>query len=219
MDDSSNGSAYDLGGSLSASSGASGVRANATGDVPLVKSGTFETIHRYVQAEFGEDAFQELLTHLSPELAERLVQADLNGWYPEAELHEVIHAIHEHLAGGDDERFLTIARGLALAGISRFFRVVIGFASARFVLRKVPVLWTRLRRGPASLVSEVAEDGRVLVHYSDYEYCYDPVYRLLSIANCQALVVAATKEIPAAMVMRYDDTSMTLAFGPFTTAP
>ena len=84
--------------------------------------------------------------------------------------------------------------------------------SAGFVLRKVPVLWTRLRRGPAKLRAEVTNDGRVLIHYEDFRYCRDPLYRLLSIANCQALVLAATDRLPQAEVIDCTRTTMTLSF-------
>ena len=50
------------------------------------------------------------------------------------------------------------------------------------------------------------------VQCTGYSYCHDHVYRLLSIANCQAIVVAATKLVPRAEVLRHDRTSMTLAF-------
>ncbi|PRQ07555.1 hypothetical protein ENSA7_25450 [Enhygromyxa salina] len=178
----------------------------------LVKGLTFETARRHLTQQFGERAWQSLMDDLPRRTRSLFDEAQTSEWYPEAELRRFIHVLHAQLAEGDDERFAEIARALALAGISRFFRMVVGLASARFVLLKVPVVWKRLRQGPAKLHTEIADDARVLVHYENYRYCRDPIYRQLSIANCQALVVAATNTVPPAAVLRHDSRSMTLAF-------
>jgi hypothetical protein len=183
-------------------------------DIQLVKGATFDTAKRYFPAMVGDERWASVLAALPNETAALIDEADINEWYPESELRRLIYEIHGQLAAGDDEQFLAIARGLMLAGVSRFFRVLINFASAQFVLRKVPVVWARIRRGPAILTSEVEADGRVLIHYDDYIYSDDAVYRLLSIANCQALVVAATKQVPRAEVRCFDARSMTLEFWP-----
>lgn len=177
-----------------------------------VKGLTFLTARKHFIAQLGEEGFGELIDPLDDELCALFTEAELNGWYPESQLRTFIYRVHGHLANGDDERFMELARDLALAGISRFFRMLMNLASARFVLRKVPVVWTRLRRGPATLEAEVTDDGRVLVHYRDYCYSDDAVYRLLSVANCQALVVAATGKVPVSEVETFDANSMTLSF-------
>lgn len=192
--------------------GASTTEGLIISDVQLVKGLTFDTASRYFAAEFGQDRWDALLAKLPPEIAQLVREADINEWYPEAELRRLMRLVYTELADRRADRFMELARGLALAGISRFFRVLMNFASGRFVLRKVPVIWKRLRRGPATLTTEIAEDGRVLVHYDNYIYCHDAVYRLLSMANCQALVFAATKKIPKAEVVRHDRLTMTLAF-------
>ncbi len=181
-------------------------------DVQQVKGLTFDTAARYFNENFGAARWEALLAALPPDTAELIRTAQINEWYPESELRKLIHQIYQQIAERDAERFLEIVRGLALTGISRFFRVVINFASGRFVLRKLPVFWRRLRRGPATLTTEIDDAGRVLIHYDDFVYCHDPIYRLLSIGNCQALVVAATKQVPKAEILAHDRISMTLAF-------
>lgn len=181
-------------------------------DEQLVKGLTFQTARRHMQDVYGEDAWDLMMTALPRRTRALFEEAETTEWYPEAELRRFIHVIHEQLAAGDDERFREIARGLALAGISRFFRMLMGLTSGRFVLQKVPVVWKRLRTGPATITTSIAADGRVLVRYDNYRYCRDPIYRQLSIANCEALVVAATGEIPRATVVEHDRYSMTLAF-------
>jgi hypothetical protein len=178
----------------------------------LVKGLTFQTARRHLTERFGEQTWLALMDALPRRTRSLFDEAQTSEWYPEAELRRFIHVVHAQLAQGDDQRFGEIARELALAGISRFFRMMVGLASARFVLLKVPVVWKRLRQGPAQLHAEIADDGRVLIHYENYRYCRDPIYRQLSLANCQALVVAATNEVPIAVVLRHDSRSMTLAF-------
>jgi hypothetical protein len=127
-------------------------------------------------------------------------------------MRRVVHLMYQHLAQDDDERFLALMRGVALVGINRFFGMILTITTARFVLRNIPAFWRRVRRGPAVLHTEASDDGRVLVHYSDYRYCRDRIYRLVSVANCQAAAFAATKKLPQAEVAKWDRYSMTLAF-------
>lgn len=178
----------------------------------LVKGLTFQTARRHLTQQFGDEAWRSLMDELPRRTRKLFDDAQTSEWYPEAEMRRFMHRVHAQLAEGDDDRFGEIARDLAAAGISRFFRMMVGFASARYVLLKVPVVWKRLRQGPAQLRAEATDDGRVLIHYENYRYCRDPIYRQLSIANCQALVVAAVGKVPAAEVLRHDTRSMTLSF-------
>lgn len=200
----------------SASSGSMSAASSSADSVvdsdQLVKGLTFQTARRHLTARFGEPAWQALMSELPRRTRKLFDEALTTEWYPEAEMRRFMHVVHAQLAEGDDQRFGEIARDLAAAGISRFFRMLVGLASARFVLLKVPVVWKRLRQGPAQLHAEATDDGRVLIHYDNYRYCRDPIYRQLSIANCQALVVAAVNEVPVAEVLRHDSRSMTLAF-------
>lgn len=200
----------------SASGSFDGTSASGSGsivdDVQEVKGLTFVTARRHFVETLGEPAFEALIAKLPTRTRALFSDAKINEWYPEGELRRFIHLVHRELAEGDDARFLVIARELAGAGISSFFRMILGLTSGRFVLKKIPVLWRRLRRGPAELSVETAEDGRILIHYENFRYCRDPIYRLLSIANCQAAVVAATKKVPAAEVLEHAGSSMTLAF-------
>lgn len=181
-------------------------------DVQEVKGFAFETMRLHLTQEFGEPAWDALMDALPRRTRAVFDEAQLTQWYPETEMRRFIHVVYDQLAERDDERFKDITRGVALAGINRFFRMILSLASGRFVLRKIPVFWQRIRQGPAVLVTELAADGRVLIHYQGFRYCRDPIYRLLSIANCQAVAQAATGKIPAGEVIAAARDSMTLAF-------
>lgn len=181
-------------------------------DENQVKGFAFEVLRLHLLETFGLAQVTEAFDTLPRHTREILESPDIAEWYSESEMRRVIHLVYDQLAGRNDEKFLEIMRGNALAGINRFFRMVLGLASGRFVLRKIPTLWKRVRRGPATLRAEQLDDGTVLIHYENFRYCRDPIYRLVSIANCQAAAFAATKHMPKGKVVRHSSTSMTLGF-------
>lgn len=178
----------------------------------MVKGSTLHTAGRHFPTVLGQARWDAIVAKLPADTQRLLDSADFNEWYPEWQLRRVVHLLFEDAAEGDRERFLELVRGMTTAGISRFFRLLINFSSGAFALRKIPIMWDRFRQGPASVESEVTGDGRVLLHYTDYAYASDPVYRLLSVGNVQAIVYAATRKIPDWQVVCFDDDSMTLAF-------
>lgn len=194
------------------SSSSSSSSSSILGDDHQVKGLAFEVLRKHLAQTVGHERWDATISSLPRHTREILDAPDINEWYAESEMRRVIHAIHANLAHGDDEQFLQLMRGVAAAGVNRFFRMILGLASGRFVLRNIPTFWKRLRRGPASVRTEQLDDGRVLIHYEDFRYCRDPIYRLLSIANCQAAAFAATKKLPVASVERHGGTSMTLSF-------
>ena len=68
-----------------------------------------------------------------------------------------------------------------------------------------------MRDGPATLTTEVEED-RIRILYKDFLYCHDHIYRLLSLSNCQALVLAATGKVPISRVVTHTNSTMVLEF-------
>lgn len=197
---------------VSASSSGSFSDGSLVDDIHQVKGLALASIQTYVIETFGQPMWDALMDQLPPRTSGLFDDVDTSDWYPETEVRRVVHVLYQHLAEDDDERFMEIMRGIALVGINRFFGMILTISTARFVLRNIPSFWKRVRRGPAVLSTETTDDGRVLVHYSDYRYCRDRVYRLISLANCQAAAFAATKKLPQAEIAKWDRYSMTLAF-------
>ena len=194
--------------SFSSSSSGSG---SVVDDIQEVKGLTFGTIRSYLIETHGQAKWDALMDKLP--LRTHRLYADIQSteWYPETEMRRLVHAIAEHYVPDDEEAFLALFRGVAAAGISRFFRMILTLASGQFVLRNIPTFWRRLRRGPASLTAKQSGSA-VRIHYDDFRYCRDPLYRLLSIANCQAAALASCGKIPKASVEVWDRHSMTLLF-------
>lgn len=176
-----------------------------------VKSLTFVTLREFLPKHFGNEQLVLLRSQLSLATLELLDSAESGAWVPEARMHELMRALHTSVLGGDDEAFLEFARGLAAAGINRFMRIFLSLTSARFVLRKVPVVWGRLRRGAGEVTVE-SEDSRVVLSYRGFPFFGTRAYRLLSLANCQALVLTATGSLPRGEVLRWSPDSLVLSF-------
>ncbi len=178
---------------------------------PEVKTLTFTTLRSFLPEYFGDERYQAIRANLGVEARAQLDEAEPGGWAPEAQLHELMDYVYRDILRGEDAPYLEFARALAATGINRFMRIFLSLASQRFVLRKIPVVWDRLRRNAGRVTVDI--EGELLsVHYEGFPFFGDHVYRLLSLANCQALVLAATHRLPAGRVARWSSDSLTLEF-------
>lgn len=179
--------------------------------VHLCKGLAMHTIHTHFPATYGEEVFESLLSGLPQHTQDALRDPIITEWYPESNIGEFFRAVYDQLAERDDDRFLEIVRLNMMTGISRFFRVFLNFASARFVLKKLPVVFHRVRQSPAIITPELT-DEQVLLHYANFEFCGDRIYRMISLGNCQALAQAAIKRVPPSRVATWGPDSMTMVF-------
>ena len=179
--------------------------------IPEVKTLTFATLRTFGPQFFGSARFDRLRGQLQAEARAVLDTAEPGAWVAEATMLQVMSAIHRDLLRGDDDAFLDFARALAREGISRFMRIFLSLASARFVLRRVPVVWDRLRRNAGTVVTEV-EGDEVRIKYAGFPFFFEPCYRLLSLANCQALVQAAVDSIPKGRIESFGYDQLELSF-------
>ncbi len=178
---------------------------------PEVKSLTLAMLRTFLPEYLGPEAYASFRRLLAPDTVRLLDEVEPGGWVAEVHMQAVMGAIYGGALQGDDEAFMKLAHALALAGISRFMGIFLSLASQRFVLRKVPVVWKRLRRNAGEVVAEV-EGDLVRLHYEGFPYFGDKVYRLLSLANCQALAYAAVEHIPKGRVVTWTDDTLTLEF-------
>jgi hypothetical protein len=129
-----------------------------------------------------------------------LEDAIASEWYPEEALQAALQALRTELAGDNDPRFAAVVRDMVGSGIGRFFRLMLQLGSARFVLRKVPVLWDRVQRGPGSVTVDDRPD-RAVLHYRSFPYFSDPNYPLMTGASLQAMVEASIGRLPDVNVL------------------
>lgn len=183
-------------------------------DTQQVKGLVFETIRLYVPERYGRDKWQRILYLLPQRTVNVLEQAEISEWYPESELRRFLHVAFELLTDDDEQKFAELVRSVAHVAIKRFFKMIPSLASGHFVLRNVPTFYKRIRRGTATVHVEKLPDGEVQVHYQDFRYCRDRLYRIMALASCQAAAEAATGKIPEGKIQAWDRSSMVLSFMP-----
>ncbi|MBL4684603.1 MAG: hypothetical protein JKY37_08455 [Nannocystaceae bacterium] len=176
-----------------------------------VKTLTFTTLRGFLLEHFDAEANRRIRGELDLQTRTLLDEAEPGAWALELQMQALMRAVYEQVLRRDDDAYLEFARALAAVGITRFMKIFLSLASARFVLRRIPVVWDRLRRNAGQVTTELAP-GVVRIRYQNFPFFGDKLYRLLSIANCQALVFAATNRIPPARVVEYSDDSLLLEF-------
>lgn len=184
---------------------------DAVDPAPQVKSLTFATMRAFAPKYLGAEQYEAVRGRIGVQTRALLDTAEPGLWIPEAAMREVLTAIHEGPLAGDDDGFVQFARALAHEGITRFMRIFLSLASARFVLKRVPVVWKRLRRNAGEVVVEV-EGDQVAICYEGFPFFGTATYRLLSLANCQALAHAATSRFPVGTISDWSDDTLRLEF-------
>ena len=171
-----------------------------------VKGIWFASGRAFLAANYDEATYRSLLRDMG-EWAPVLDEPDHSEWYPEAALQNMLRAIDTSLARGRAEDFTSIMRRSTHYGIGKFFRILMRLGSAGFVLRKVPVMWSRIRRGPGGPTVD-SEPERSIVRYRDFPYFDDRLYRLLTVGSLQGLVETSTGRIPVVNVLEHGRTHL-----------
>ncbi len=184
---------------------------DASRALPEVKTLTFVTLREFLPEYFDEVRFAAIRAGLSRDARDVLDNAMPGLWTAEAHMCELMRVVYDTTLSRDDDAYSKFARALAACGISRFMKIFLSLASERFVLRKVPVVWRRLRRNAGSVTASV-EGDRIELHYEGFPHFGRPFYRLLSLANCEALVFAATQRIPDGAIKAWSEDSLVLEF-------
>lgn len=182
---------------------------------PQVKSLTFVTLRHVLFSSFvgerGEDVLAAVWNGLNLEARTALQSAEPGGWIDEHLMANVMDTILHTGFEGDPAAYQDFARRLAAAGISRFLKIFLSLTSARFALRRVPVVWNHLRRN-AGEVTVGREEGGLRLRYVGFPFFAREAYRLLSVANCEALAQAASGQAPCARVESWSADTLELYF-------
>ena len=144
-------------------------------DAYEVKGLWFESTRGYVLRLHGAERLAELDRRMQAWKGV-LLEPTSAQWYPEAALQRLLWVLRAELSDGTPEDFVHLLDEISVAGIGRFFRLVLSVSSASFVLRKSPVFWRLLRRGPGEHEVECTPD-RVRMRYRDFPYFDDVLYR------------------------------------------
>ena len=165
-----------------------------TVDEGEVKGLWFASARAYLLDEFGVEALDGVTAAMG-EHADILREPDHNLWYPEAALAEMLAAMDEVLCDGDEERFIEVIVGASTQGIGRFFRLLMGLGSTRFLLKKVPTLFHWIRRSNARVEVDSSPE-RSLIHYRDFPWLEDHRYRLMTVGTLRGMIEISTGKTP-----------------------
>lgn len=140
-----------------------------------IKGSAFVTLLRWAD-EHRPGEVPAFLAALSPTDRDIVREALPSAFYPEELHHRVLVAAHSVFAREDLRAFERMIAACTSLGVQTFARLVLSFASTRFLLRRMPTLWSVLRRGPATLTVEQTE-GHTDLHYRSFPFFRDHLYR------------------------------------------
>jgi hypothetical protein len=151
----------------------------------------------------------ELLSRrLHPEAARALSAPEAGHYYPDAQVAEIIHAVHVYLADGDLNRFSELTYEVSLFGMRHGFRRAVELGDLRQTLDRVPELWSHLE--PHHPTARVSHRGCcTTLTLNQWSLAADPLRERTILAVLRALVFASTGHVPRISVRR--DSSIGLA--------
>jgi hypothetical protein len=153
-----------------------------------VKGLWFTVGRRYVVESYGQEMLDECVARLGDKHGRILAEALPSEWYPEETLQQTLAVLDVVVARGDDELFVRIIEEASLVAVHHFFRALLRLVPPQTMLRKVPTMWTLIRRG-AGRVTVEADATRGAVHYAEFPYFDDVHYRLLTLGAIRSLMV------------------------------
>lgn len=151
-----------------------------------VKGIWFVSLRTWAERELGAAAIARLCAAM-PEHGGLVDTALASEWYPEDALLELLRALRKE-AGHDERRFVEMARRCSHEAVGRFFRVILGLTSPRFLLKQVPTLWRRIRRGDQVAIEVDTDDVGGTIHYRGFPYFRHEEYLWLTEGSLRALV-------------------------------
>jgi hypothetical protein len=175
--------------------------------VPSEVKGLWFTVgRRYVLENFGQDALDEVTAHMGAEHGAVVTTALPSEWYPEATLQRTLAALNVVLAKKNPAEFVRMTEEASLLGIHHFFRALLRIVPPALMLRKIPTMWSIMRRGPAHVEVETGPSGGV-VRYSGFPYFDDTLYRLLTKGAIQSMMtLCGTRDAQVELVKHTSDT-------------
>jgi hypothetical protein len=161
--------------------------------VSEVKGLWFVVGRRYVLVNQGPDALEQCIALLGEKHGAVLDAPMASAWYPEEALQQTLGVLDLVVARSDSAEFVRVVEGCSLLAIHAFFRALMRLVPPATMLRKIPTMWTLLRRGAGRVVVETGHEEAV-VRYSEFPYFDDVHYRLLTLGAIRSLLALSQAE-------------------------
>lgn len=156
-----------------------------------VKGAWFVSAQAFLEAE---RALPAVLAAVPPPHRAALAEPSPSDWYPEAALQATLAAMRR-VHAPTPTAFVDAIDTCTVIGTSRFFRALLALSTPAFVLRRVPTMWAKIRRGAGEVAVET-HDGEALLRYRSFPWFADENYRLLTVGSLRAVVRTTTGRTP-----------------------
>jgi hypothetical protein len=174
-----------------------------------VKGIWFVALRSYLRERAAAESYGQVLAAIEPAHRAALADPIASAWYPEEALQAAFAAVRAQVAP-EPRQFLDLLDSSTEIATSRFFRALLKLASASFVIRQIPSIWTHVRRGAGSVVVDQRGGGTTVLQFRDFPYYYDENYRLLTVAAIRTIIRTSTGKVPRATIIRATDDSLDL---------
>jgi hypothetical protein len=180
--------------------------------VSEVKGLWFVVGRRYVLERHGALALQECIALLGERHGAALASPLASEWYPEETLQQVLGALDLVVARSDPDEFVRMVESCSTIAVTSFFRTLLRLVQPATMLRKIPTMWTLIRRGVGRVVVE-ATGHHAVVRYSEFPYFDDVHYRLLTLGAIRTLLTLCRAKSPRVDILAHTEDTLTVGTG------
>lgn len=152
-----------------------------------VKGLWFTVGRKYIVDTYGQETLDACIARLGERHGAVLADPLSSAWYPEEALQQTLGVLHVVVAREDPELYVRILEECSLLAVHHFFRALLRLVPPPTMLRKVPKMWTLIRRG-AGRVTVDADETHAVVRYAEFPYFDDVNYRLLTLGAIRSLM-------------------------------
>jgi hypothetical protein len=152
-----------------------------------VKGLWFTVGRRYVLERYGQEMLDACVARLGERHGPVFADPLPSEWYPEETLQQTLAVLDVLVARGDQALYVDILEECSLLAVHHFFRALLRLVPPQTMLRKVPTMWTLIRRGVGRVTVE-ADETHAVVRYTEFPYFDDVHYRLLTLGAIRSLM-------------------------------
>ena len=176
--------------------------------VSEVKGLWFTVGRSYIVETYGQEMLDACVERLGERHGAIFAEALSSEWYPEETLQQTLGVLDVVVAHGDQREYVRMIEDCSLLAVNRFFRALLRMVPPPTMLRKIPTMWTLIRRG-AGQVTVDADDAHAVVRYSEFPYFEDVHYRLLTIGAIRSLLTLCGARGGRVEIAEYTPDSLT----------
>ena len=158
-----------------------------------VKGLWFTVARRYLLERYGQETVDACIARLGERHGAVLAEPLPSQWYPEEALQQTLAVLDVVVSHGDQALYVSIIEECSLLAVHHFFRALLRLVPPATMLRKVPTMWSLIRRG-AGKVAVDADEHHGVVRYSEFPYFDDVNYRLLTLGAIRSLMTLCGAE-------------------------